>query len=315
MDNLPANTEIALNNAKIMSISRADSWTTCQRKHLFSYTFERQADHRSRSLNIGIIGHDVLAVFYSAIMEGLSVKDAEQEAMKKLTEHFARGEVDVEVLSMVHVLVSRYISQDTLATGTKILAVESDFFLPINTDYWYGMRLDLLVEATQGQQKGRILLIDHKFTYDFYTPAALKLNSQMPKYVGTVRYNGYPVEEAYLNQIRTRFAAHLVGKKSDDDLFRRDPVGITHERVRSALKHQMIASERIIERSRMPLEMQIEEALPVLNNMVCRNCPFVDPCIRMEEGVSAEKALGPGYVAKTSGFDYLKEVTGGPQEA
>jgi hypothetical protein len=189
--------------------------------------------------------------------------------------------------------------------------VESDFFLPVNDDYWYGARIDILVEALRGQQKGRILLIDHKFTYDFYTPAALKLNSQMPKYTGTVRYNGFEVHEAFLNQIRTRFPAHLVGKKSDEDLFNRAPVGITQERVKSGLKHQMIASERIIERSRMPLEMQIDEALPVLNNMVCRNCPFVEPCIRMEEGVSAEKALGDGYVAKTSGFDYIKEVAGG----
>lgn len=299
--NLPVKL-VDLDEAKIISISQADSWLTCQRKWLFSYGFKKQSKNISRSLSIGILTHDLLAVFYSAIKEGLSVADAYQETMGRLSTLFLEGSYSVEVFTIVQLLVSRYIEQDNLATGTKILAVEEDFFLPINNDYWYGCRLDLLVEATQGNRKGQVLLIDHKTTYDFYTDTALKLNPQMPKYVTAVRFSGYPVAEAYLNQIRTRFSANVIGNKANSDLFKRSPVGITQDKVKSALTHQMVTSERIIEAMRKPLDLLEQECIPVQNNMICKNCPFQDPCIMMEEGMSAGKALGSNYVAKTSGF-------------
>lgn len=293
---------VSLDDASIISISQVDAFNTCLRKWLFSYGFQKQSKSLSRSLAIGIITHDLLAVFYKSIMDGASVEAAERGAMRRLTEYFKEGQHSPDILSLVHALVSRYIAQDTLATGTKILSVEEDFFIPITSDYWYGCRLDLLVEATKGSQKGNVLLIDHKTTYDFYTDSALKLNPQMPKYTAAVRYNGFPVHEAYLNQIRTRFALSVLGNKSNTDLFRRSPVGITQPRVRSSLKHQMKTSEKIVAMKKLPLELQIEECTPNQNNMICKNCPFQDPCVMMEEGMHPLKALGSNYVQKTSGF-------------
>ena len=293
---------VSLDDARLISNSEVESRLTCERKHLFTYIFEKEAKHKSRSLNLGIVGHEVLAVYYKALQEGLNRVDAEQEAMKYLTKLFMAEDYPPDDLATVHVLLSRYFAQDSLAGNVRILEVETDFYLPINKDYWYGMRLDLLVEALVGSQKGKVLLIDHKFTYDFYSYDDLKLNPQMPKYVVAVRNSGYPVHEAYINQIRTRFAAHLIPKKGNDDLFNRMPVGITQERVKSALAHQMKMSERIIEFRRMPLDLQIEESVPVLNKMICRNCPFKNACEMVEDGMSVQKALGPEYKQRTSGF-------------
>lgn len=292
----------SLDDARLISNSEVESRLTCERKHLFTYIFERESKHKSRSLNIGIVGHEILATYYKALQEGLNKSDAEQEAMKHLTKLFVAEEYPPDDLGTVHALLSRYFAQDTLAGNVKILEVETDFYLPINKDYWYGMRLDLLVEALVGSQKGRILLIDHKFTYDFYSYDDLKLNPQMPKYVVPVMQAGYDVKDAYINQIRTRFPAHLIPKKSNDDLFQRMPVGLTKERIKSALKHQMLMSERIIEFRRMPLELQIESSVPVLNKMICRNCPFKNACEMVEDGMSPDKALGPEYKQRTSGF-------------
>lgn len=293
---------VDLNEARLISNSEVDARLTCERKHLFSFVFEREAKHKSRSLNIGIVGHEVLAVYYKALQAGLSRYESEQEAMKYLTKLFMAEQYPVDDLAMVHILISRYIAQDTLAGNVKILEVETDFYLPINDQYWYAMRLDLLVEALVGSQKGRVLLIDHKFTYDFYSYDDLKLNPQMPKYVVAVRNSGYPVHEAYINQVRTRFPQHLIAKKSNADLFSRVPVGITRERVKSALSHQMKMSERIIEFRKMPLELQIEESIPVLNKMICRNCPFKNACEMVEDGMPVEKALGPEYKKRIYGY-------------
>lgn len=284
--------------AIIISISQADAWLTCQRKWMFSYLFEKQSDHVSRALAMGIIGHEILAIYYQALKNGSAPAEAYQKAMLRLTEYFTDGETDSEVLSMVHGLVSRYIDQDSMA-GLEILEVEEDFFIPINDQFWYGMRIDLLIKDS----RGRVRLIDHKFTYDFYQPDELRQNSQMPKYMAGLRFAGYPVVEAYLNQFRTRFKSHLISKKTDEELFKRDPVGITEERVKSNLKYQLIASERIVKRRALPLKLAVEESLPVQNKMVCKNCSFRDPCMKMNEGYTVEKALGTGYVPKTSGFD------------
>lgn len=298
-----------LGEARLVSNSEVDSFLTCERKHLFSFVFEREAKRKSRSLSIGIVGHDVLAEYYRSLQAGSSKNDAAMDAMRYLTNIFKEDEYEPDSLATVYSLISRYIAQDTLASGARILEVERDFYLPINTEFWYAMRLDLLVEALVGSQKGNVLLVDHKFTYDFYTYDDLKLNPQMPKYVSAVRYASYPVHEAYINQIRTRFPSHLIPKKEDADLFNRMPVGITIERVRSALSHQMIISKRIIDRRKMPLPLQIEEAVPVLNKMICRNCPFKTACEMMEDGLPAEKALGPEY--KVRKYGYSKEEIDG----
>lgn len=290
-------------NAIIISISQADSFNTCERKWMFGYVFEKQSDRMSRSLSIGVIGHEILAAYYKARKDGLSEFDAMQEGMKKLSTYFTEGKVDPEVLGMVHGLVSRYVEQVDHLGNLEILEVEEDFFIPVNEQFWYGMRIDLLVKDS----RDRVRLIDHKFTYDFYNADALQLNSQMPKYVAGLRFSGYPVVEAYLNQLRTRFKAHLLSNKSNEDLYQLSPVGITQERLQNGLEHQLIASERIVQRRSLPLELIAKESLPIQNQMICKNCPFKEPCIRMENGVKDPlKALGTGYVKKTGGFTITK---------
>lgn len=300
---IPPNKPVDLDDAIVVSGSQADAWLTCERKWMFSYVFQKASATKSRALNLGIVVHDILEVFFQAIKDGDDKETARQKSMLKLTKLFEEGGQSADVLTTAYMLCDRYISHDTIHSNSKILEVETDFFLPINSLYWYGLRLDLLVEATVGGQKGKVLLIDHKTTYDFWQPNDLLLNSQMPKYVTAVRFSGYPVHEAYLNQIRTRFDSKKIGEKSDEDLFKRSPVGITDARAKNSLHHQMVASERIIEMSSKPLLLIEDQCLPVQNKMVCKYCPFMEPCIKMEDGYSATGALGSDYVAKSSGFD------------
>lgn len=297
--------------AIIISNSEVDAQLTCERKHLFGFIFNKEPVKFGKSLSLGICGHEVLAVFYKAIKNGHSKEKATHAAMVHLSSLFVSGKWDVEILAQVHALVSRYIVQETISRTCDILAVEEDFYIPIDENFWYGMRLDLLVRVRTGQQKGNIMLVDHKFTYDFYSEDDLKLNPQMPKYVPAVRLAGIPVHEAYLNQIRWRFATSKLGEKSDEDLFRLSPVQITQARIRSAIRQQIIMSERIIEKRRKPLELQIIESQPVQNKMVCRSCPFKDPCIMMNEERDISGVLRTNYQDRTYGYSRINEITDG----
>lgn len=285
-------------NAEIISNSEVDAFLTCQRKHYLSYILNREPVSHGRSLTIGIIGHEVLAAYYAHLMNNPGdSKGAYQAGIKKLTEHMQNG-TSVEILSIVQILFNRYTAQDTLATGVEILFVEEDFYLPIMGEYWYALRLDLMVKATRGRRAGQVILVDHKFTYDFYTPDDLKLNPQMPKYIIALRNNGFDVQEAYINQFRTRFSFDSIKDKSDEDLFKREPVGHTAARGQGSIKQQIIVSERIIDRRKMPPSLQEQEAVPVLNKMICRNCPFKHPCQMIEEGMSPDKAVSIGQFQK-----------------
>lgn len=291
--------------ARIISNSEVDAFLTCENKHKFGFLWNKEPKTKSRALSIGIIGHEILAEYYRGIKAKLSQQESYQQGMKLLTPYMldADSQDEIDTLAVVQALISRYVEQDTLATFTEILEVEKDFYLPINESFWYGMRLDLLVRSISGRSEGNIYLIDHKFTYDFNSFDDLKLNAQMPKYIGVLRNAGVPVEDGWLNQFRTRFPAHLIGNKANSDLFQRSPVDVKPNRIRSAFTQQLIASERIMQRRALPPELQEMEALPVMNRMVCRNCPFVLPCTMSQEGVDIKSLMAVKYQDRTYGYN------------
>ncbi len=54
---------------------------------------------------------------------------------------------------------------------------------------------------------------------------------------------------------------------------------------------------------KMPLEVWQEEALPVQNKMICRSCPFKNPCQMMEADMPAQKALGGEFKTRSYGYN------------
>lgn len=293
--------------ARIISNSEVDTFLTCQKKWFFAFILGKEPKTKSRSLNIGIIGHEIQAEYYRFIKAGAGKSAAYQAAMKLLTKYFATTD-DYEPLSVVQKLFNRYVEQDTLADNAEILAVEEDFYLPINDEIWYAMRLDLLVRSISGRSAGNINLVDHKFTYDFYSPDDLKLNPQTPKYVGALRFNGVPVYDGYLNQLRTRFPAHLIDKKTDADLFRMDRTATTPERIKQSFRQQIIASERIIDRRALPMDLQVQESIPILNRMVCRNCPFKLPCQMSEDGIPITSVMQSQFMDRSYGYKVVAAI-------
>ncbi len=290
--------------AKIISNSEVDAFGTCERKHLFAFGYNKEPKFLSRSLAIGVCGHEILAVFYKSIKHGMTKKQAELTTMQHLSQFYIKGTYDPDVLNLVATLISRYIPYETISTTCEVLAVEEDFYMPIRDDYWYGMRLDLLVRVLVGKERGNVMLIDHKFTYDFFTDTDLDLNPQMPKYVPAVRLSGYPVHQAYINQIRWRFSPKVITEKNktDEELFRFTSVGLTQARIRSAVKQQMMFSERILERRKLPFDLQIEESPPNQNKMVCRNCSFTKPCIMMSNEEDISGIMFTNYQDRTYGY-------------
>ena len=70
-----------------ISNSEVSTFLQCERRHFYSFIDNGglEAKTKSMSLNRGIIGHEILAVYFKALQRGSNEKDAQVEAMKRLS--------------------------------------------------------------------------------------------------------------------------------------------------------------------------------------------------------------------------------------
>lgn len=187
----------------LISNSEVKSYLDCERKHFYSFRKGLKPTTYSKALTRGIVGHEALEAYYKAKKDGhdlafcmTAMEIVLNEAGRKYPEYSAE-------LTQLSAVLGRYVSQ-YWDEPWKILEVESPHSMLLGNSIEYGLRLDLLVEVTAGTDKGQIVIVDHKFVYDFFTDRELEMNAQQVKYIATLRKNGIPVRKAILNQIRYR---------------------------------------------------------------------------------------------------------------
>jgi hypothetical protein len=126
------------------------------------------------------------------------------------------------------------------------------------------------------------------------------MNAQLPKYIGTVRFNGVRAEMGELNQVRYRL------KKSgntDEELFRRTPVTPTNQAIRRTMTEQFKVSERILARRAMPPEQQSDEAVRTMNQITCKNCSFINLCLAELNGTDITNLIAQDYQPNSYGYN------------
>lgn len=256
--------------SRTISNSEVSSFTQCERKHYYGYLQKLEPRSTGQALSRGIIGHEALAVYYENLLADIPVALAEKAAIDVIMRYLQNSDADKAMLLDLITLLTKYFAYYP-ANEFEILAVERAYEVPVNDEYIFGMRLDLLARDKQG----RIALIDHKFVYDFYGQDVLDMNAQMPKYLGTLRFNGVNAEYAILNQIRYRMKK---AGNTNEETFKRSELYPNNNEIRTMMKEQFRISERIMERRNMAPVGQSEEAVRTMNQMTCKNCSFVDLC-------------------------------------
>ena len=170
----------------------------------------------------------------------------------------------------------------------------------LNTDdIDFGMTLDLLVEVTTGPLRGQVLVVDHKFCYNFFTNEEIEMNSQLPKYIVTLRELGFNVRKAVLNQIRYRGDI-----KDGNKLFRRSYVSPSPTRLSAIMEEQLKVSELVLDRVRMPVSEYRRIARRSMSKRNCGMCSFRGPCSMELDGreLEASRALSLHYTENTYGY-------------
>lgn len=281
-----------------VSHSEVDSYLLCRRKHYYGYTLSLERISSSDSLAVGSAGHKILQAFYDVILaagetakeQKLAWDEAMSAALAKYHELVKEGfkEPDPEGRKaqlydiLFHPVWGYFVANEPYVGVDTILAVEQEFSLEYDTETQaqYPFVVDLIV------RKGKdIVVVDHKFTYDFYTMEASDLQPQIPKYIGALRGLGYQVAYGQYNMLRTRRITGTKDKKTGtypgptadqmQDVLTLKP---SPTRVARTFTEQMGVAAEIQARKELSVEEQERTAFRVANKMVCQSCSFRDLC-------------------------------------
>jgi PD-(D/E)XK nuclease superfamily len=251
-------------------------------------------DEKASTLAIGILGHEILSLYYDGLKMGLSLNEAKQNCRDTLSQFMLKAdEFNRETVLRTLQILERYWSfyEKIDLEKYEILEVEKEYNLPLTDDFSYVFRFDLLLKE-RGTPK--IGLVDHKFKYDFFSQEAINLTGQMPKYLGALRYNGIFPSFVFLNQIRSR---PPTGSWTNQDFFKRSSVDPSNAKVSNAVREQVIASQEIAEFRELPFEVRKATALRSMDSFPnpCGKCPYNLICRMEYDGGNATHVIANDF--------------------
>lgn len=272
----------------IVSNTEITTYNSCTMQHHYMYVLGLGPREPAMNLYRGQLGHSALETYYSLLQEGLPVDEAHKASLMVIDSEISRIRIEekwnteklLEASQIKHRL--HYYTDVYPKEPFKVLAVEKEYRAPFRQGLDFGFIIDLLVEMTEGPKKGQVGLIDHKFSYNWKTVEELTLDSQLPKYRKALQDNGIPVKWIMFNQIRTRDMKY----RSPQEMFRK-AYGLANATADAVIWHeQHQAAEEIVER---------KPPRRVLAPMVCKTCPFKEPCMLGMNGQDITNILKDDY--------------------
>jgi CRISPR/Cas system-associated exonuclease Cas4 (RecB family) len=299
----------------IISNSEVSDYLKCQQLWLYKYVQRlTPKGNMSEPLAYGVYGHEWLFKFYKTRATGAGIEDSVIEANSVITGLINDGSVDNMFALHLMGLLYKYIEHYP-DNNLKISGVEQKFKVPLAQDHSdpnkllgnyshieLGVTVDLIGTVTDGKYEGEEFIIDHKFTYNFWTPDAITLNSQLPKYIYAANANGHNVKRALINQLRYR-------QMSDNkQFFSRRPVVPSETRISNIINQHIKTSWQIVAAKRDYYAGIDPQPIKVLSRATCENCPFFSICDAELDGRNTDLIKKAHYT--TDGNKYLDAYKG-----
>ena len=297
-----------------VSHSEVESYLLCRRKHYYGYVMSLQTRSVSTALAMGTAGHAILEASYGYLLtQGES--NAEQLAAfddglivaeRVYQEIVADGYEDDDKRADLHdMLFNWYFKNEPLVTeGWEIMAVEEEFVLEYdNSDPDNPLQYPFKIDVIARDPNGKVVVVDHKFTYDFLTYEGTELQPQIPKYIGALRALNHKVDYGAYNQIKTR---RIVGTKSKafpdgkgptlDQALNFMAIKPSPTRVKRVFLEQIgVANEIQYRKATLSDEDQDITSYRVANKMVCQTCNFKDLCVSQLIGGNSKLLIEVDY--------------------
>jgi hypothetical protein len=284
-----------------ISNSEVDTFLQCRRRHYYRFGLGLEPVSNSLALDRGLIGHKALEHYYIAKHAGKDKDECIQAAHTYLNGILITDLDNINLSQVIFELkrqIIRY-AEHRWDEPWDIISVEQEFRAPIGEDLFFGMKTDLVVRLLTGEHKGNIVVVDHKWTYNFWSPDDFKYNVQIPKYVATIKGAGTFVSRGIINEIRYR----ELKNPTYEDEFRRTPIIPSGTVLRAVMAEQVVLSEKIAKIKRLPVAEQSRKATRNMNKNVCKFCPFKGPCYSELQGLDVSTTLATRFRPSTYGYD------------
>lgn len=259
---------------KLISYSEVDSLTQCEQKHHYAHVDKITTAGSSQGLSRGNAGHKFFETFFKELLKGKSTEEAKMEAITEVASD----------LNTPLSLCIEWVDKVWPTLGWKIVAVEIEVRIAISPTLVYPMKADLIVEID-----GELVLVDHKFLYDFYTQQMIDIFPQMPRYMVALQANGLDVKYAIYNMVRTRKV------NSFTDRYQRLETRPNKFRLKQAINEQIQGMKRI--------EAGIPVPMHTANKMNCGNCQFAELCSAEIRGENTKLMREHFFVPNTYGYE------------
>lgn len=265
-----------------ISNSEVTCFLSCRRMYYFAFGLELQPKEMSKALNRGNLFHYACETYWKARMEGYTHKACFDHAMDSV---FNNAET-TKGIPLDHVMETSFLWKRCYEYNAELFASWTPLGVEVQQDLAMTPNLNLTIKYDLYYQdpNGKKFILDWKTAYDFWTVKAHDANGQMPKYIGTMRANGFEVDGGQLFEIRTR----KLGKEKSADpnnLWRMTPYYPSHAKIQTVMKQHIMASQEIEVFRRSSPENQLDRAVPVLSKYgACSLCSFTDLCNAVNEG-------------------------------
>lgn len=289
-----------------ISNSEATDALTCERLYFNAYIRGGQglAPKKLRGpLAIGGCGHEALEVYFRNRKDGVSHDESVNKSIQHLSNMIADLDnciYDMEAIIKARICLDRYFLHYGDHSDWTILQVEKLYEMQIpNQPFSVPMRLDLLVHD---KSTGKILLVDHKFTYDWWKPRKFNLRGQFYKYVAILRHNGVKVDAVVINQLRYR---EMKSTDPADYNQRYTQDNFTNHKMKRILKDHVAISKWIMGFRQLSTERQEETAKFLLVDPICRYCAFGSLCEAELEGTFVDVMLKTDFRKNEYGYNHV----------
>lgn len=288
----------------IISNTRVTTRNLCKRMDYYRFILNIEPRVFPHYIDTGLLGHSALEIYYSFMRDGSPVDECKKAALNFLREQaklsIKEAPEDFERIQRINYLVwliDGY-AEFYRVEPFKVLEVEKVYTASITTDINYGMKLDTLVEFTSGKYRGDLVVMDHKFVYNFKSIVEIQMDAQLPKYIKTLQDNGYTVTKGLFNQLRRR----EMKNPQPEDLFRRSWLKTNKAESEQIWREQTNTAIKIYSDSRISIDTIKDDAVRTLSLIVCRSCMFADLCKAELNGDNVTNLLTSNYKQSTYGY-------------
>jgi hypothetical protein len=281
---------------RLISNSEVASWLQCTRKYYYEYVLNLEPKQFSEVINKGILIHSVLEGYYAGKAQGLNEADCRNEAMEPLIFAGMQG-ADMKDITDIRALVDGYFDKYCVEDNDRyeVVSIETKYALPLSDDYSLVGTLDLLLKD---KWDNRLVAVDHKSTYNFWTDDQAGISGQFVKYIAILRGLGMDVKQLMINQLRTR-------PVKNGDLYKRAWVEPSNKRLEAVLKQHIDTAEKIVEfRENGAMH---DATTPIYDKYICTNCPFLSLCNSDTEGLDLTFQIDQEYRQRTT-YGYNAET-------